>query len=78
MGRKKGSVNKSTKAIKDMILAALDKTGGENYLVRQSEENPVAFMGLLGKIMPTQITGDDGDAIRLVTTIERRVVKASH
>jgi hypothetical protein len=26
MGRKKGSVNKSTKAIKDMILAALDKT----------------------------------------------------
>jgi hypothetical protein len=59
-GRPKGSINKSTKAIKEMILAALDKAGGEEYLVRQSNENPVAFMALLGKIMPTQITGEGG------------------
>jgi hypothetical protein len=69
-GRPKGSVNKSTKAIKEMILAALDKAGGEEYLVRQSEENPVAFMSLLAKVMPTQITGDDGAAI----THEIRIV----
>lgn len=66
-GSRKGSPNKSTKAIKDMILGALDASGGQKYLERQAELNPVAFMGLLGKIMPTQISGaDDGTPISFV------------
>lgn len=57
-GRPKGSGNKFTNDIKAMILAALDEAGGKDYLVRQSTENPIAFMGLLGKILPTQINAD--------------------
>jgi len=62
-GRPKGVPNKSTAAIKDMILNALSKAGGEDYLLRQADENPVAFMGLLGKVLPMQVTGENGGAI---------------
>ena len=40
-----------------MILAALDAAGGTEYLLRQTEQNPAAFMMLLGKLLPTQMTG---------------------
>ena len=46
-----------------MILAALDAVGGAEYLRRQAKKNPVAFMSLLGKLLPTQMTGKDGGAI---------------
>lgn len=59
-GSRKGIPNKATAAIKDMILGALSDVGGQDYLSRQAEENPVAFMGLIGKVLPTQITGGDG------------------
>ena len=55
-GRGKGNVNKVTAAIKDMIEGALQDVGGRSYLARQAEENPTAFMGLLGKILPKDIT----------------------
>lgn len=66
MGRPKGSQNKNTAAIKDMILAALDKAGGADYLLAQSRDNPVAFMGLVGKVLPMQVTGEGGGAIQVV------------
>ncbi len=57
-GRKKGVPNKNTKALKDMILGALDKKGGETYLMQQAEENPTAFLTLIGKVLPTTLAGD--------------------
>ena len=54
-GRPKGSANKTTTEIKEMILAALDKKGGVDYLVTQAEANPVAFMTLIGKVLPLQV-----------------------
>lgn len=57
-GRKAGTPNKLTKTVKMMILSALDKAGGERYLLKQAKENPTAFMTLLGKVMPTQVVGD--------------------
>jgi hypothetical protein len=33
--------------LKDMILAALDKAGGEEHLVEQAHKNPGPFMTLL-------------------------------
>lgn len=56
-GRPKGSTNKATKALKDMILAALDQAGGEAYLLAQAKKNPQAFMTLIGKVLPTTIQG---------------------
>ena len=57
-GRPKGVPNKNTAAIRDMVAAALDRVGGVDYLARQAEENPTPFLGLIGKVMPMQITMD--------------------
>ena len=64
-GRPKGVPNKTTAKIKDMIVQALDNKGGVKYLMQQAEDNPVAFMGLVAKVLPMQITGEDGGAIRV-------------
>lgn len=57
-GRPKGVPNKVTGALKDMILTALSNKGGVEYLEKQADENPAAFMTLLGKVIPLQIGGD--------------------
>lgn len=54
-GRPKGAPNKITGSMKEMILEAFEKAGGAEWLARQAEENPVAFMGLLGKLLPSDI-----------------------
>lgn len=58
-----------------MILGALDKAGGIDYLERQSGENPAAFMTLVGKVLPLQVAGDKDNPITL-HLIERRIVKS--
>lgn len=68
-GRPKGSPNKTTAALKDMILQALDRKGGVDYLVTQAEMEPKAFMALLGRVLPMQITGEGGGPIA-ITTVE--------
>jgi hypothetical protein len=64
-GRPKGAANKINRDIRAMILEALDDVGGPRYLSRQAIENPVAFMGLLGKILPTTLASTDGSPIHL-------------
>jgi hypothetical protein len=41
-----------------MILTALDKAGGAKYLQRQAEANPVAFMTLISRVLPTTLAAD--------------------
>ena len=57
-GRKKGVANKNVQQLRDMILNALAKAGNDDYLYQQSLENPVAFMNLIGKILPKQVDVD--------------------
>lgn len=60
-GRPKGSPNKTTAALKDMILTALDGAhddGGIGYLRQQAADNPTAFLTLVGKVLPLQVNGD--------------------
>lgn len=57
MGRPKGAQNKVTRAIKDMVAQALDRAGGVDYLIAQAEENPTAFLTLVGKVIPLQVAG---------------------
>ena len=60
-GRKKGVPNRITADIKAMVLCALDRAGGEKYMLEQARSNPNAFLTLVGKVLPTQITGaNDG------------------
>src|SRR3954451_17850989 len=62
-GRAKGTPNKLSSDVKAMVLAALDSAGGEGYLVEQAHDNPTACLSLLGRIIPTQVTGADGKAL---------------
>jgi len=57
-GRKPGSKNKIPSELKEMILKALDSAGGVDYLTTQAEKNPTAFLTLLSKIIPAQISGE--------------------
>jgi hypothetical protein len=72
-GSRLGKPNKNTGAIKDMILEALSQSGGVEYLKKQAKENPGPFMQLLGKIMPTQITGANNGPV-VVERIVREIV----
>jgi hypothetical protein len=62
-GRPKGSPNKSTAILKDAILMAVECAGDElkpgsglvGYLQYQAIENPVAMLGLIGKVLPLQV-----------------------
>ena len=62
-GRKKGEPNKITSDIKSMIVGALAAKGGEKYLALQAEKNPAAFMALVGRVLPLQVTGEGGGAL---------------
>ena len=73
-GRPKGVPNKTTAAVKEMILEALSNKGGVEYLERQAEANPTAFLTLVGKVLPLQLTGDP--AAPLVTEVTLRGVRA--
>lgn len=79
-GRPKGSVNKTTALLKDAILKAAENVGNKvgsdgliSYLEQQAVENPGPFMALLGKVLPMQVTGEDGNAIsiQVVTGVPR-------
>lgn len=79
-GRKKGIPNKMTMELKSIILGALEKAGGEDYLVAQARDNPTAFMSLLGKLIPsetkTEHTGKDGGPV-ITASISREEIDAA-
>jgi hypothetical protein len=57
-GRKAGVPNKVTGDVKAMILGALEQAGGQQYLADQAEQNPGAFMALVGKVLPKDLKVD--------------------
>ena len=68
-GRTPGVPNKITAELKDMILQALDEAGGVEYLVSCAKKNPQAFLTLVGKVLPLQVTGKDGQDLKLTWVI---------
>ena len=75
-GRPKGIPNKATTAVKEMIIAALEQSGGIDYLMAQAESNPTAFLTLVGKVLPLQVAGDPDHP--LVHEIRRSIVRPGH
>src|SRR4051812_12725363 len=64
-GRAIGTPNKVPASIREMIVGALSDVGGRRYLAEQARENPVAFMGLVGKVLPLQLTGQNGGPVAI-------------
>jgi len=54
-GRPPGHPNKVTKELRDMVLGALEASGGEAYLQKQADANPGPFLALVGKCLPKDI-----------------------
>lgn len=77
-GRQKGVPNKRTALLKDAILEAAEKAGGEGgivgYLTLQATENPGPFMTLLGKVLPTQVEGTGENGAHLVSLVQHVVI----
>ena len=71
-GRPKGMLNKTTAQLKDMVLAALDQAGGVEYLTERANDprTASAFLTLVGKVLPMQVTGADGGPVQTVARIE--------
>lgn len=81
MGRPKGSLNKTTALLKDTILAAGEaahEKGLLGYLTEQAGKNPVAFMTLVGKVLPMTVAGDEENPLHVVHRIERLIVNAKN
>lgn len=60
-GRPKGAANKTTTAVKEMILQALSeahKDGAVAYLKGQAKDNPTAFLTLVGKVLPLDVNAN--------------------
>lgn len=57
-GRKAGVPNKTTAQLKDAILNAFNKAGGEDYLKRVADSDPKTFCTLLGKVLPMQVNAN--------------------
>jgi hypothetical protein len=68
-GRQKGTPNRRTAQLKDAILAAAEAEGGEEgltgYLRTLARDEPVAFAGLLGKVLPLTLTSDPEDRYQI-------------
>lgn len=75
-GRQKGTPNKLSGDVKAMIIGALEKKGGQKYLEQQATENPVAFMTLLGKVLPMTVATDPDNPLKVAHTIRWQVVDA--
>jgi hypothetical protein len=63
-GSRAGKPNKVTADLKAMILGALEDGGGQAWLVKQMSANPAAFLTLIGKVLPLQLTGKDGGPLQ--------------
>ena len=73
-GRQVGTPNKISGALREMILGALDDAGGQAYLMRQAEENPGPFLTLLGKVLPTTLSGDSDNPLKVYQQVAYVIV----
>lgn len=73
-GRKAGTPNKLGAELKDMILTALDDSGGAEYLQSVAISHPAAFLSLVGKVLPLQVSGDPENPLfpRVINVISGR------
>jgi hypothetical protein len=68
-GKPAGAVSKTTKALKEAILEAAEKSGADTkgkgglvgYLKRVADTDVKAFSGLLGRVLPLTLAGTNPD-----------------
>lgn len=76
-GRPKGSTNKATAEVKDVLRKVHADMGGEKAMLSWAASNPTEFYKLWIKMLPTELSGLDGGPI-VLEGIERRIVSGKH
>lgn len=78
-GRKKGTPNKSTTAVKNALIEAFDKLGGVDALTKWGQDEPTEFYKLWVKVLPVQtneIITNDSEVKRIeIITVEQNTNK---
>jgi Family of unknown function (DUF5681) len=78
-GRPNGSKNKTTTQLKEAILAAAERAGGQEglvgYLERVANSNAPAFATLLGKVLPMTLAGDKDSPLQERVRVTWEVVE---
>lgn len=64
-GRTKGVPNRFTRDVREMLLNSLEQVGGEAYFVRSARRIPRSYLGLVGRLIPAEVTGKDGGPIEV-------------
>ena len=77
-GRKRGTRNKSTVAVKDAILAAFEQVGEADYLAQVAREDPRTFCALLGRVLPLQVKGEITGSLQHDHAITIELVHSTH
>ena len=72
-GRPKGSPNRTTALLKEAIIQAAELTGSDKagrdglvgYCQFLAKDEPKAFAQLLAKVLPMQVSGEDGGPVQV-------------
>ena len=78
-GRKRGTPNKTTGLLKEAILKAAELAGEDGagkgktvgYLKNLAVNEPKAFAGLLGRVLPLQVTGEGEDGALIIEIVKQ-------
>lgn len=74
-GRPAGVPNKVTTALKEQILGALAAKDGQAWLEARMDDQPAAFMTLLGKILPSEmsatLSNPDGGPLSITINLRK-------
>lgn len=66
-GRTKGTPNKLSGGVKSNVVAVFDKIGGRDAMAEWARENPTEFYKLYGRLLPHEVTGEDGGPLIIET-----------
>lgn len=69
-GRAPGTPNAVTRLVKEAAILAAEAAGGKGglvaYLTAVAKKDPRTFIPLLARLVPTEITGAEGGALKIV------------
>jgi hypothetical protein len=65
MGRKLGSVNKTTAAVKESLMAAFDGMGGVEALIEWGKANPAPFYQIWARLLPQELKADISTEVKV-------------
>ena len=64
-GRRKGSLNKTTKVFRESVLNTYGTIGGDEQFAKWATENQTEFYKLCGRLIPQEVAVPPGTAISL-------------